>query len=214
MKRLVITIMLLALIIAPMQAYQVRNVSNGINYSITEEEKGLVNRSVMMSNVSWVMLLGNLVSLPVIFLVNPPEIGGILAVLALGGWTITQGFAALPLRDMKTSVEETGSTVPDCDVPMWSHIMAASFGMGGIVGAGLIFSDDTGAAIALTAVCCVISWISGIIGNFGSYAYASSISRIPYNTSYNQMYFPEMNNANDFNDKGLSINIPIYNLTF
>lgn len=214
MRKSVILLLCISILSLSLTAYQTKYVDNGINSSITEAEKGMAGKSVLMSSLSWLMLFSGVASIPVALLVDPHEIGDILLILSLGGWTLTQGFAAFPFKDLEASIKETGSVVPGFGVPMFSHVLSFSLGMGAVTAAGMIFTDDTGTAVTLMAICGVLSWLTGTVANFASYGYYASLSGIPVTSVQNDKYFPNMMNSTYDYNKGLSISIPIYGFIF
>ena len=143
-------------------------------YSLTQQEMQYVGKAKKWENISLFMLAGNIASLPIIFAVDDFA-GGMVALLTLGGWTISQGMAAFAYRDLDLSLMTSGSSSPPTKTPRFAAIGAAAFGMGAITGTGLIFSDDTGVAIALTAICSTISWISGIVAAVSTHGYAKKV---------------------------------------
>ena len=147
-KILSLIIILTIIVIMPIQAY---DFTSG-EYTINRNEAGYVGNSLLMSNFSWGMLACTGIFVPLIFLVDDTAFG-ILTMMSFTAWTLFQGFAAISLRDMINMSERSGSNFPRPNFALWSHIISASFGMGGIVGGGLIFSDDTAAAIIMTSLC-------------------------------------------------------------
>lgn len=160
-----------SLILAEVDASRVAPLTD---YSLTRQEMQYVGKAKKWENISLFMLAGNIASFPIIFAVDDFA-GGMVALVTLTGWTISQGMAAFAFRDLDLSLMTSGSSSPPTKTPRFAAIGAAAFGMGAITGTGLIFSDDTGVAIALTAICSTISWISGIVAAVSTHGYAKKV---------------------------------------
>ncbi len=184
----------------------------------TDKEMELINNTVKWSNWSWVMLAGNVASLPLTFALEDGTAGGILGIVTCCGWSLTHGFASFSYRDLAASQKSTGSKIPACGFARWSHVMGAAFGIGAITGMGLVLSDDTGVAIALTAICSSLSWISGIAGNIATYSHAGKVKRMARdaygaNSSHMLYAFPQ-ESSKRWNGNGFSVKVPLFVVTF
>jgi hypothetical protein len=184
------------------------------DFSITSEEYDMVKRTVTWSNRSWYMLVGSIASVPLTFALEDGMVGGLLAIASLTGWSIFQGNAAFAYGDLLRSQQSTGSNIPDYSFPRWSHVFAAGFGVGAITGAGMIFNDDTGAAVAITATASVLSWITGIAANISTYNHSAEVKRMIRQHYGNRAPDPVLAKAGVFPNfkRGTRITIPIFTL--
>lgn len=144
--------------------------------SLTKEQMQYIGKARKWSNISIFFLVGNVASLPITFAVDELA-GGMVALVTFSGWMISHGMAAFAYRDLDLSYLLNGTTAPSTKTPRYSHILAASFGVGAMTAIGLSFSDSSGAgaAVAMISICSFVSWVSGIVGIVTTHGYAKKV---------------------------------------